>query len=70
VNANKPEFPVTVIWHEDGEQESFKNEVDAACTLEWFDSREGASDHTVVDNNGNAVVLVIEQLEVKLCHLV
>jgi hypothetical protein len=69
MSLDKPTFPITVTWHEDAEQESFRNEIDAACTLEWFDSRDPDSQVSVVDSVGRAVTLVVEKLEVKLCHL-
>jgi len=69
MSNEKPEFPIKVTWHEDAEHEFFKNEIDAACTLEWFDSRDKDAAVSVVDNQGKPVTLVVEQLEVKHCHL-
>jgi hypothetical protein len=69
MSLDKPQFPLTVTWHEDAEHESFKNEIDAACTLEWFDSRDPDSQVSVVDSTGRPVALVVEQLEVTLCQL-
>ena len=69
MSVEKPSFPIIVSWHEDGDVESFKNEIDAACTLEWFDSTDKGFDVTVVDSNGKPVTLVVEELEIKQCHL-
>jgi len=69
MSNEKPVFPLTISWHEDSEQEIYKNEIDAACTLEWFDSRDEDAGVTVVDSQGRSVTLVVEQLEVKLCYL-
>jgi hypothetical protein len=69
VSIEKPSFPIIISWHEDGDVESFKNEIDAACTLEWFDSTDKDFDVTVVDSNGKPVILVVEELEIKKCHL-
>jgi hypothetical protein len=69
MNNKKPEFPLTITWHEDSESESFKNEIDAACTLEWFDSTDKDSAVSVVDSQGRPVTLIVKQLEVTLCQL-
>jgi hypothetical protein len=69
MTTEKPAFPLTVTWHEDSEQESFKNEIDAACTLEWFDSRDKSCEVSVVDSQDRPVILVVEHTEIKLCHL-
>ena len=69
MSQDKPAFPLTVTWHEDNEQESFKNEIDAGETLEWFDSRDPDSQVSVVDGAGRPVALVVKQLEVTLCQL-
>lgn len=69
MSSKKPTFPIIVSWHEDGDVESFKNEIDAACTLEWFDSTDKAVRVTVVDSNGKPVTLVVEELEIKQCCL-
>ena len=69
MSNEKPEFPLTITWHEDSESESFKNEIDAACTLEWFDSTDKDSAVSVVDSQGRPVTLLVEKSEVKLCQL-
>jgi hypothetical protein len=69
MSQDKPAFPLTVTWHEDNEQESFKNEIDAGETLEWFDSRDPDAQVSVVDGAGRPVALVVEKLEVTLCQL-
>ena len=69
MSGEKPTFPIFVSWHEDGDVESFKNEIDAACTLEWFDSTDKAVSVTVVDSNEKPVTLVVEKLEIKKCCL-
>jgi hypothetical protein len=69
MSNEKPEFPIKVIWHEDAEHEFFKNEIDAACTLEWFDSTDKDSAVSVVDSQGRPVTLIVKQLEVTLCQL-
>lgn len=69
MSAEKPVFPITITWHEDSEDEAFSNAIDAAVTLEWFDSRDEACPVTVKDSNANQVTLVVENLEVKLCEL-
>jgi len=67
MSIKKPTFPIKVSWHEDGEEEFFKNEVDAACTLEWLDTRDKDAGVTVVDDDGKPVTLVVENLEIKHC---
>jgi hypothetical protein len=69
MSTEKPSFPLTIDWHEDGEQEIFKNEIDAGCTLEWFDSRDDDTDASVRDSQGRPVILVVKQTEVTLCAL-
>ena len=69
MSTEKPVFPISVTWHEDAETESFKNEIDAACTLEWFDSRDKDCPVSVADSQGRPVTLLVEQSEVKLCQL-
>jgi hypothetical protein len=70
MSNEKPKFPITLTWQEDGEQESFKNETDAGCTLEWLDTRDADAGVAVVDAEGRPVTLVVEKTEVTICHLV
>jgi len=69
MNVEKPKFPITIVWEEDGEQDVFKNEIDAACTLEWLDSTDSDSGVAVTDSTGRAVTLIVEKSEMKLCQL-
>jgi len=70
MSSKKPTFPITLTWQEDGEQESFKNEIDAGCTLEWLDTRDADAGVAVVDAEGRPVTLVVARTEVTICHLI
>ena len=69
MNNQKPAFPLTVIFEEDGDKWILDNEQEAANNLEWFDSRNTDEKAIVTDSLGRKVNLVIEKLEVKLCEI-
>ena len=62
-------FPITVIFHEDGDKWVLKDHAEAASSLEWFDSRDGNENATVTDSKGRKVIVVVEKLELKICKL-
>ena len=64
-----PKFPLTVTFHEEARDCVFETELELACNLEWFDSREKDENATVIDSLGREVTLVVEKLEVKTCVL-
>jgi hypothetical protein len=64
-----PCFPISVIFHEDGDKWVLNNHAEAASNLEWFDSRDEKENASVTDSNGRQVVLVVEKLELKICQL-
>lgn len=65
----KPEFPITVLFHEDGEKWVLENEDQIACNLEWFDSADPEENSTVKDNRGRLIRLVVKKLEIQICEL-
>ncbi|MDR1008617.1 MAG: hypothetical protein LBL65_08715 [Campylobacteraceae bacterium] len=65
----KPIFPITVIFHEDGEIYTFNSGNEMEYDLEWFNSKD--KDVTVKDNKGRLVNLKIEALNIvtfELCN--
>ena len=67
--SEKPTYPITVTFHEDGEVWVMKSERDLAFNLEWFDSNDPEERATVIDKYGRRVRLKIEKLELKLLEL-
>ncbi|MFH2000863.1 MAG: hypothetical protein ABIK28_14375 [Planctomycetota bacterium] len=53
----EPQFPIRMIWNEDGEIESFEDKDDLLCNLEEFDSDYDRSEAVVTDALGRAVWL-------------
>ena len=64
-----PEFPITVLFHEDGDKWVLDNEDQLVCNLEWFDSSDPEESATVTDNKGRTVHLLIVQFEIKAFEL-
>ncbi len=60
----KPEYPIKVLFKEDGEEWFFENKKDIAQNLEWFDSDDPSENAIVTDKNGRQVTLKVEKLEV------
>ena len=69
MNKEKPTFPITVTFQEDGDVWVLNNEMEVANNLEWFDSRDPEEKATVIDKSKRKVTLVVEKLEVKLCEI-
>lgn len=59
-----PEYPITVIFHEDNTEWVLYNEVEIVNNLEWFDSQDPEEYATVIDNQGRLVRLIVQQLEI------
>ena len=66
---NKPSFPLTIFFHEDGDIWTLNNEIEVATNLEWFDSTSPDEKASVKDSLGRSVILLVEELEVKQCTL-
>lgn len=64
-----PEYPLTVLFHEERKEWILNDDVDAAVNLEWFDSKDPEERATVTDNKGRAVHLVVRELVVTVCEL-
>jgi hypothetical protein len=62
-----PEFPITVTF-EDRSVEKYDSITDIACNLEEYSSVKDL-DCEVVDALGRTVILVVEQLDVKVFGL-
>ena len=66
---DNPQFPIRVLFHNDNEEETFDNLIDAACHLEFFDNHDPDENATVTDKLGKPVHLKVEMLEVKIFKL-
>ena len=66
---DKPVFPITVLFLEDGDKWVLNNLSELECNLEWFDSKDKNENAQVTDNNGKPVILVVEKLKLKLLEL-
>ena len=64
-----PSFPISVVFHEDGEEWILSSQSELESNLEWFDSRDSEERVSVTDSKGRKVVVVVEKLELKLCQL-
>jgi hypothetical protein len=64
-----PEFPIKVVFNEDGAEWILENEEEAACTLEWFNSEDPEENAIVTDHYGRIVRLKVEQLKIQICEL-
>ncbi|WP_050924955.1 hypothetical protein, partial [Vibrio harveyi] len=62
---NKPKFPISVTFLEDGEVWVLDNINELGSNLEWFDSSDPEEEALVKDVENRDVVLVVEKLEVK-----
>lgn len=60
-------FPLTVFF-EDGSSETYQDEDDIVCNLEWFDSDKDTN-CKVVDRFGRTVFIILENLTLKEIHL-
>ena len=68
-DSDLPCFPISVIFHEDGDKWVLKNHAELASSLEWFDSRDENENASVTHSNGRQVIVVVEKLELKICKL-
>ena len=65
----QPEFPIKVLFQEDGEEWMLNDEEDIAVNLEWFNSDDPEERAIVTDNRGRPVRLKVEALDVLICEL-
>jgi len=61
--SSKPKYPITVLFNESAEIESYKSEIELVTSLEWFDSENSQWQVKVIDKTGASVVLKIEALK-------
>ena len=65
----QPEYPIKVVFEEDGETWILNNEKELATNLEWFDS-DAQDEHAIAtDNQGRAVRIKVEKLELLVLEL-
>lgn len=62
--SNKPKYPITVLFIEEAEIETFSSELGLITYLEWFDSSAPEWKVKVQDVTGAPVNLKIEALEI------
>ena len=65
----QPEYPIQVLFKEDGESWILNDEDELANNLEWFDSEGADENAAVTDKNGRAVRLKVEKLELIIFEL-
>ncbi len=58
-----PKYPIYVTYSDGTETDSFDNEKEMVCTLEWFDSRDPEYHAVVTDALNRKLWLVVEKLE-------
>lgn len=58
-----PEYPLLVTYSDGTENESFDNEKEMVCTLEWFDSKDPEYFAVVTDKRGRRLWVVVRDLE-------
>ena len=63
MTSNEPQYPLTVTF-EDGEKESYEDQIDLECNLEFFDSNKDV-DCSVKDALNKDVYLILDTLVVK-----
>jgi hypothetical protein len=63
VGMCEPEYPIRVFFKEDGETWVLENEEELVNNLEWFDSDSSEEYAVTVDNQGRAVRVKVEKLE-------
>lgn len=59
----RPEYPIFVTYSDGTENESFENENEMVCTLEWFDSRDTEYHAVVTDALGRKLWVVVQRLD-------
>ncbi len=62
--VSDPKFPIRIEYSDGTESEIFDNEVELACTLEWFDSDDDDYHAKVIDAKNRSVRLVVRKLEI------
>ncbi len=67
--SDKPSFPITVTFIEDGDTWVLDTPSELECNLEWFDSRDPEENATITDSKGRKLLVVVEKLELKICQL-
>lgn len=65
----QPEFPIKVVFEEGEETWIFNNEKELATSLEWFDNDDLDEHAVVTDNQGRAVRIRVEKLELIVFEL-
>ena len=59
-----PKYPIHVMFQDESEIETYRNEMDLVTSLEWFDSTDKDYPVQVTDVTGASVILKIEALKV------
>ena len=59
-----PKYPIHVMFQDEGEIETYKNEMELVTSLEWLDSTDNNYPVKVTDVTGASVILKIEALKV------
>ena len=67
--TEKPQYPITVLFKEDGDKWVLDNEQELGNSLEWFNSNDPEEKAEVTDALGRNVEVIVEKLEVKKCVL-
>jgi hypothetical protein len=65
----QPAYPIKVVFEEDGATWILNDEKELATTLEWFDSDAPDEHARVTDNQGRAVRIKVEKLELVIFEL-
>jgi hypothetical protein len=65
----KPSFPITVKFLDSDEIWILESEIEAAKTLEWFDTDDPEQHARVVDSQGRAVALTVRAHQIVRCQL-
>ena len=61
MTTEKPQYPITVLFKEDGDKWVLDNEQELGCNLEWFDSKDPEQNTEVTDALGRNVEVVVEK---------
>jgi hypothetical protein len=67
--TQEPQYPITVLFNDDGEKWILDNEQELGNNLEWFNSNDPEENAEVTDALGRNVEIFVEKLEVKKCIL-
>jgi hypothetical protein len=67
--GNSPTYPLRVAF-DDGDEWVLDSPVEAACSLEWFDSDDSTEKATVTDANGRRVRVRVVAHHLDVCELI